>query len=351
MKIKACMVIFFVGLLAVVSCKKVDSGGNANPAPNTFVTDTNIYVAGYVNNYSNYLQIPAYWKNGALYKFADSSLNSSAESIAVHDTNVLISATIEHTNGGAYTAIYYLNGNKVVLADSAFVGMSQSAAFGSCGCDIYVCGAMKINGHYKAIYWKNGTAHLLPNNSPDSFALGILENNGNIYVAGSAVTTVNSKYAVYWKNDVSYPLADTLSDSEARGIALVGADIYVAGYSRSGSINVAAYWKNGVQTNFDRGGLLSVTTDGTNVFLGGDQGISGQGAYWKNGTLNLLSAQNFQPSVDGIAVFGSDVYVAGWIVSNQGQVSPAYWKNGVYTPLTYSFSGVAQSIRVVTYKH
>jgi hypothetical protein len=342
-------------IITISSCKKLEplSASNKPLVPHVVSSDTDVYVAGYVYASNNTWTVPAYWKNGVLHKMADSSNGAGAESVVVHDTDVLVAATIEHQDNSAFTAVYYRNGQRVELADKAFVGMSHCAIFTDCGCDFYICGAMMVNGIYKAVYWKNGVAHLLPEKSPQSFALGISVRGGNVYVAGSAITTLNTKYAVYWKNDTAYTLADTLSDSEARDIALLGNDVYAAGYTYSASLgtDIAAYWKNGTPAVLSSGNALtSIATGSGNYYLSGNTGSSGIGIYWINGSPHNLPSTDYTPSADGIAVMGSDVYVAGWIIGPpNSDLTPAYWKNGNIVHLPAPTKGLAVGIAVVTH--
>ncbi len=346
--------VIVIGIIAVSSCKKLDSGSSVKPSTLTHssVPDTDVYVSGYVIGPSGRGQIAAYWKNSMLTKLPDSANNAAAESIAVHDSDVLIAATIEHQDNSAYTAVYYRNGHRNVLADKAFVGMSHCAVFSACGCDFYICGAMMINGKYKAVYWKNDVAHLLPSKSPQSFALGITVRDGHVYVAGSEITAVNAKYAVYWDNDTTHILADTTSESEARDIAVIGNDVYAAGYSLSSGSEVATYWKNGTPTLLPDGTqLLSAAASGSDYYFSGSGGTVGPGIYWINNTPHTLTGSAYQPLSDGIDVLGSDVYLAGWTISNLSKVTSAYWKNGNIVSLPTPGQGVGLSIAVVPRSH
>lgn len=110
----------------------------------------------------------------------------------------------------------------------------------------------------------------------------------DVYVVGA----VNGQ-AVVWKN--SDPATPLTGGVEATGIVVVGTDVYICGrgFHSTTFNNVAMYWKNGVQT---------VLSDGTN---------------------------DVRPN--GIAVYGSDVYVTAQ-VGILGYES-VYYLNGVAHPL------------------
>lgn len=57
--------------------------------------------------------------------------------------------------------------------------------------------------------------------------------------------------------------------------------------------------------------------------------------YWKNGNANPIPALNSSAALYGIAVSGTDVYLAGSDVIKYGDTRSVYWKNGVevfYSP-------------------
>ena len=320
MKAKLYFSVIAIGIIAISSCKKLEplNANNKPVIPHGLSPDTDVYAAGYVYASNNIWTVPTYWKNGVIHKLADSADGAAAESVALHDTDVLIAVTTEHLDNSAFTAFYYRNGHKGLLADKAFVGGNHCATFSSCGCDFYVCGAIMVSGTYKACYWKDGgPAHLLPNTPYQSVANAITVHGGNVYVAGSALTSLKNQYAIYWENDTSYNLTDTLlRDAQALDVALVGNDVYVTGYVIASDLNsnVPTYWINGVPHTLSKpGGIESIASSGSNFYFGGGADDFGLANYWVNGTsYNLtLPVGDYQPHSYGVGVLGNVVYVGG----------------------------------------
>ncbi|MFI5160284.1 MAG: hypothetical protein ACHQHN_03360 [Sphingobacteriales bacterium] len=346
-----------ISVITISSCKKFDGGSLVKPSlANSSGADTDVYAAGYINAANGPYTVPTYWKNGVIHKLADSSNGAMARCVAVRDSDVLIAVTTEHLDNSAYTAVYYWDGHRGVLADKAFVGGSHCATFSACGCDYYICGAIMVNGVYQACYWQNGgPAHLLPSKPYQSIANAIAVHGGNIYVAGSALTSVKNQYAIYWKNDTAYNLTDTLRrDAQALDIGLIGNDVYVAGYelAADNNSNIPTYWINGVPHTLNKpGGIESMVTSGSNYYFGGGADDFGYGNYWINGvSYNLtVSDGGVQPQPNGVGVLGNDVYVAGSYSNVTNKVTPCYWKNGNFVSLAAPTQGAAISIAAVAH--
>lgn len=357
MKTKLYLSVFAIGIIAISSCRKFDGGSiRSSNLGHGGGPDTDVYVAGYVYASDNIRTVPTYWKNGVIHKLADSADGAAAESVAVHDTNVLIAVTSEYPNAVNMTAVCYLNGNRIELDEKAFVGQTHCAAFSGCGCDFYVCGAKMVSGMYKACYWKNGgPAHFLPGTSHQSIASGIVVHDGDVYVAGSALTSVKNQYAVYWKNDTVHNLTDTLlRDAQGLDVALLGNDVYVTGYviASDGNSNVPTYWINGTAHTVSKpGGLFSVATGGGNFYFGGGADDFGFANYWINAVSYNLTVPtgDIQPRSLGVGVLGSDVYVAGGFDNPADKLIPNYWKNGNFVALPTPNQGLAKSIAAVAH--
>jgi hypothetical protein len=171
------------------------------------------------------------------------------------------------------------------------------------GADIYMAGTADGN----AVYWKNGQVVQL---STHGTATGIaVTANGDVYVSGTVDSSSGAQLAVYWKNGVQVTLTDT-GTTTTDGIAVTDTNIYVSGTLLRNSFgnltpDGAVYWKNGAQVNLTNHGPL----DGSNAA--------------------------------GLAVSGSDVYVAGFIVmATPGNYdTAAIWENGVFVQNLYTVEG------------
>jgi hypothetical protein len=145
-----------------------------------------------------------------------------------------------------------------------------------------------------------------------------------IYIAGD-----NAINPILWKNGI----ADTLSPTtgSASQVFLSGNDVYAAGVCQeienfsspgvlSGPITGQyAYWKNGTQNNVgifgNVGPNASISVTGANVYFS-------DSSVWVNGATISLPGMG---SVQAVFAVGNDVYVAGYDSARD----VVYWKNGV----------------------
>lgn len=154
----------------------------------------------------------------------------------------------------------------------------------------------------------------------------------DVYVAGWKYNSALTQVAAFWKNGVETELTDGTFRADARSIYVSETgDIYVAGKDGEKS----KLWKNGVATSL--GDLYSmansVFVSGTDVYIGG--AIGRNAAVWKNGVgVKLVNGPGFSV-VNSVFVSGTDVYAAGYDYPEGNRKSVAtLWKNGVATRLT-----------------
>ena len=112
--------------------------------------------------------------------------------------------------------------------------------------------------------------------------------------------------------------------------------VYVVG---AHSNNTAALWIDGVQQDLPDGGISAVANDvyvtasGDIYVVGWDTSSTGtaRAVLWTNGELTYLSDGTKDVQAKSVAVYGSDIYVAGNEVGTSNTVY--LWKNGVPTVL------------------
>lgn len=151
--------------------------------------------------------------------------------------------------------------------------------------------------------------------------------------------------AAYWKNGL---LADLFTDgstiSGANAIAVYGSDVYVVGYVGT-SIK---YWKNNKIYNITDGNRLasarSITISGSDIYIGGFENNHLEkkvAKIWKNGIPTSLSDGTTDAVVQQVVVANGDVYAVGF--EETGRVNNSqfnsnykavYWKNGIRFDLT-----------------
>lgn len=125
-------------------------------------------------------------------------------------------------------------------------------------------------------------------------------------------------------------------------------DVYVAGYVITGGGTTAAYWKNGVLTrlgdslSFSR--ATGIAVHGTDVYVAGvisPNNGNESAVVWKNGVATALTPGSYGSEASCIALQGNDVYIGGYIYNIASQTTnltttnsqSVYWKNGVAVTL------------------
>jgi len=160
--------------------------------------------------------------------------------------------------------------------------------------------------------WKNGTPVNLTDGSHDAAANAVYANATDVYAVGFERNQDSIQVATIWKNGVETKLGDGKNDSYATGVFMSGNDVYVAGNVITNNTSAGVIWKNGVAGAVSKCYMLNGMSG-----YNGDIYVVGQDAnllpaYWKNGTLNELpNSQNQDYPPKGIYVDGGNVYVAG----------------------------------------
>lgn len=197
--------------------------------------------------------------------------------------------------------------------------------------DNEISGDMVVDGsdiYYPAPngYFKNGV--LVPLTQADGIQ-AIFVKDGNVYAAGNRVP-----YGVtYWKNGQMFKLDPDSTDYAMWPSQIVVNEhgIFIAGAYRDGNGNIEeiAYWKNGVLHRLPNGQygarFAGMAVSGSDVYIAGQsqEENAGVGVYWKNIEKRYLyNHEHTRPNfLTSIRVDKNDVYITG------GNSGPLYWKN------------------------
>lgn len=221
-------------------------GSSANAI---FISGTDVYIAGTVNNKA------VYWKNGVLYTLGIPSKNSIAESVFVSGNDVYVSGSAEDGALGypISKAVYWKNNVLVQLTGTAGATSSQATGISVVGTDVYNCGYISdFQGLLPiATIWKNGIPSFLETTYSRMSAITIY--GTDTYAAG--ISTAHNG-ATYWKNGAFVAIGPSNVNSTARCIAVSGSDVYIGGQGGQNG-QTASIWKNGVETKLSDGGVIT----------------------------------------------------------------------------------------------
>lgn len=271
-------------------------------------------------------------------------------------------------------AILVINDSLVKLAPNI---PSEAKAVYVNGKDIYIAGSYRYryNGkqnNINAIYWKNSQKTELSDTGPNNIATAILEDNGNLYVAGT-VYEDNKPYQRLWVNGEQKVNSGALAFSGIRAITVNNGEFYLAGqFAQAATIwdkeyarTIAAAPSEATFVKADAAGVWAMgygnvdnTTDavkvwknreeifshpvGARVFnvlgtmnendyyfaantgTGGNYGVK----VYKNNQLLYELAKGQQVKAVTIKVFQNKVYVLGNILNGTKSI-PTLWVDGV----------------------
>jgi hypothetical protein len=187
--------------------------------------------------------------------------------------------------------------------------------------------------------------------------------NFSEYIAGYQEHSSGELVATLWVNGTPTFLTNGDFESTANDVALSNNDIYVAGAERDTpsptdptELNQrAVYWKNGTQMELTDGSTnaeaTGIAVSGTDVYVAGSQynasSLRFNARLWKNGVEVPLNDGSNWSRANDVAVSGSDVYVAG-NETIAGTPTAILWVNGVAQPLSVpGSSGNAHRVLIV----
>lgn len=280
---------------------ELSDGAEEAKTYSVFVNDTDVYVAGYVQNQDK-VDVATLWKNGVPTELSNGTEEARVYSVYVSGTNVYVAGSVEK-EGSKNIATLWINGVPTELSNGT-TSAYANAVYVSDTDDVYVAGRVKNEeGYYPATLWKNGVLTELSDGSEDTYISSLYVNGTDVYVAGYVKNQEGDRVATLWENGVETALFNESNEWAWATSVYVSdtGDVYVAGYAQNEEgITVATLWENGVPTDL---------TDGSRY-----------------------------ARARSVYVSGSDVYVAGYEVAENDFHVAMLWKNGVPTNLTDGFS-------------
>jgi hypothetical protein len=265
----------------------VVSGNRNHYAHAIAVSGNDVYTTGFENRPGEWKC--HVWKNGqSQYTLGDGY--SYGNGIAVLGTDVYVAGHAYQPSPLTHYAVQWKNNSNVSLLASGASGYEASAIVIS-GNDIYVAGQENGNGRI----WKNGISLTL-NNATGCYLTGIAVDGVDVYAVGYTYSPIRIRY---WKNGNSIDIA-TPGTAFANAIVINNTDVYIVGSDNSGPKAIAKYWKNGVAVNLGDGTTNSqafgIAIKGTDVYVAGDLqnsiNITTYATLWKNGLATTIGGAN-----------------------------------------------------------
>lgn len=199
---------------------------------------------------------------------------------------------------------------------------------------VYIVGVnSKDPYHPIACYWKNGIPNTL--DTAYGIAFDVVAKDTDVYISGFIAGTSHRNIPVYWKNGKEITLGDNSTNAVAPAITFSGNDIYVAGNVYNGR---AVYWKNGIVRSLDvpdTGGIAHTTgiaVIGSDVYVAGyysnSLSYSEVPVFWKNNVMTKLGDGVARGRASDVSVNGNDVYIAYYTYQSPERNTAYVWKNG-----------------------
>jgi uncharacterized protein (TIGR03437 family) len=331
------------GNITVTTADGTSSGINFTYTSAT--TGPDIYIAGSDGVYA------VYWKNGTEVRLTDGSKTSRATSIFISGNDIYVAGY------EGPVAKYWKNGTGVSLTNGARV--CRATGIIADGANVYVSGFVgsPLGTDYTlAAYWSNGTLSILTDTNHFSMASG-LTLYGNIpYItgieSGREGHNVNTAFyrsltgiTDYFTDDTTFSISTSICTGPGGGTYVGGYISYGAGLNAEPEPQV---WLNGAALygtySIFPGFCYGIAVDSTGeIYLAGTAIQPGKKAiatlYKGLGPQAFGLTDGTNPAgAYGVAVHGSDLYVAGFDSQPSNNGVAVYWKNGVRVPLPVASS-------------
>lgn len=324
-----------LALLGLACSSNSGTTDGPHPAPSTPPT---VLVGGSLRD-ANGTDQPVTWRDGVPTPLASTfgAGGGGVRALAASGT-ALVAVGYDAAIPGS--AALWVNGAEAQLPGQLTYGLknySPVAGLALAGTDTYVAGTTTGGAPYflgVATLWKNGVPLILGNGDIDSSLSGLCASGTDVYACGY------EGGAKYWKNGVPFGLGSTTGAATPLAIAVSGTgEVLVAGLALGQDlVSRGTLWRNGVPSDLPGAAqdawVSAIAAPGADPYVAG--WIVRNGAFtatvWSGGKADALPSANHADTLAyGIAVDGTDVYVAG-TDGNQA----ALWKNGVETILSGS---------------
>lgn len=344
-------------------------GSGTNSLINTIaVSGNDVYIGGNFTTAggigANYI---AKW-NGASWSALGNGLSASVNAIAISGSNVYVGGDFEFASGVTVNKIAKWDGSSWTPLG---VGLDNSVqAISISGSDIYVGGSFTTAGGVPAsrIAKYNGSTWSALDSGMDSgvvYAIAI-DGSNNIYAGGQftyagegpAVTVNNiAKF-----NGTEWNALDSGTDGTVRSIAIDGSNIYAGGqFTHAGdpavTVNYIAKFDGTNWTDLASGmnssPVYSVLISGSDIFAAGSFTIAGvqaanyiakwNGAAWSTLTFGISG------NINAMTTDGTNIYVGGDFVQIGGDGSiivkyVAKWNGTNLLPLGSGVNGIVNAL-------
>ena len=340
-RINILMMVSVAVLTLLNSCKKDDT----NPDTSKYT----IFVAGIYD-----IGKGCYWKNGERIDFGSAKMVTG---MSVSNGNIYVSGYYNNWDilDDASAPCFWKNGVKTDLPGDGIHVAYAYDIFVS-GNDVYTVGRYNVEAPFPYLqrvqpcYWKNiNRIDII--DYPDRYAelTSIYVSNGDVYIGGKydvpagGGMPLDETQACYWKNGVKTDLPG--SKSKVTGIFVENGKVYASGeYNLNfGGVGTPCYWVDGQKFDLPTGNAtMTYTTaifvDNGTVYTAGYCFLDdyAHACFWKENKQTTMERRTTASSIyakDGI-VFTCGSFSENRTNDNKYQSFPCYWANTKRTELS-----------------
>lgn len=297
------------------------------------------------------------WRDGKRFPLSDGSADAFCNAVctAGRDVYVVGCEAIGDLVDDGYYEPYHQNvavlwhfktgdeANAVRTSLSSGEYATSPVAVAASNGNVYAAGFESPAVDRRAVWWKNGQMEYLSDGSTDARAYCILADGDDVYVGGYLQPADNKRGGIarIWKNGTPQDLTDGATLAKVNALCMDNGVLYAAGAEKTTDGRwKGVLWRDGQPTYFTDEVGTEVTglhvVDGRYIIEGNMTDPSGDilACIWTNEGVQMLSEGMSLCQGSGLAVAGSDVYVAGneaagFDYTTFEEINRAYvWKNG-----------------------